>query len=144
MASIREIADEAVRLGLDGADAVSAFTDEELATMYNGTGPEFLPASVRARLDRRTVPFLPAVLIHDVDFSTGDGSRAGFDAANKRLLHNAILCAFGAAGWKSWRRYVLLAEAWALYRACDNGGWIAWRLAAAKRFCNKDREENLT
>lgn len=134
--AIRKIADEAVRLGLDGADAVSALSDEELATMYNGTGPAFLPAEVRARLDRQTVSFHPAVLIHDVDFSASDGSRAGFDAANKRLLHNAILCAFDAAAWTSWRRYVLLAEAWMLYRACDKAGWIAWRLAALDRFEN--------
>lgn len=137
MTSIREIADEAVRLGLDGADAVSAFTDEELATMYNGTGPEFLPEGVRQTLDRVTAVFAPAVMVHDVDFTLADGLKAAFDAANLRLLVNCAKCALDAAPWNSWKRYALLGESWAVYRACDRFGWSAWLAAYNKNQTNK-------
>ena len=138
MASIRELADEAVRLGLDGADAVSAFTDEELATMYNGTGPAFLPDSIRGALDKAAKPFLPAIMVHDGDFEDSDGTVKSFNAANKRLLVNCIICATDAAPWYSWQRYALIAEAWTIYRACNKFGWIAW--LSAYRDNQQDKE----
>lgn len=64
-------------------------------------------------------------------------SKAAFDAANKRLLVNCVKCALDAAPWYSRQRYILLAEAWAIYRACSKFGWSAWLAAYNQNQTNK-------
>ena len=123
---------EVARLRLYGRDLVLALSPDHLAAAYNGTGPEFLPAPIRARLDSAARPFLPAVMVHDVDYTFSDGTVGSFRSANTRLLVNCIICALDARPWYSWRRYALILEAYAIYRACAKFGWIAWRLAYNK------------
>lgn len=123
---------EVARLRLYGRDLVLALSPDHLAAAYNGTGPEFLPRAIRAKLDDFARPLLPAVMVHDVDYTFSDGTVGSFRSANRRLLVNCILCALDANPWHSWRRYALILEAYALYRACAKFGWIAWRLAYNK------------
>ena len=130
---LTDIRDAAIRLHLDGSQFLAYLPIEVLASSYNGTGPEFLPQRIRDLLDGACRPFLPAVMIHDVDFTLSDGSKESFRQANNRLLVNCITCALEAYPWNSWRRYVLIAEAFLLYRACAKFGWIAWRMAYLKK-----------
>ena len=123
---------DVVRLRLLGRGRVLAMPTETLADCYNGTGPEFLPQRIRQKLDAVCLPFLPAVMVHDVDFSFSDGTRRSFLIANQHLFWNCIICTCDAHPWHSWRRYVLILEAWAIYRACHKFGWIAWLLAYNK------------
>ena len=120
------IRSEVDRLQLKGCDKVLIKPIAQLAKIYNGTGPEFLPEGARVALDKIAAPFLPAVMVHDDDFEDSDGTVVSFHAANKRLLANCITCATDAAPWYSWKRYALYAEAWTIYRACEKFGWIAW------------------
>ena len=108
---------------------VSAMSLDDLEKAYNGTGPEFLPAPIRAKLDAVCRPFLPAVMVHDVDFTRSDGTRRAFLVANQHLFYNCITCALHEYPWYSWRRYALVLEAFVIYRACSKFGWIAWRSA---------------
>ena len=119
------IRSEVDRLQLEGCDKVLIKPISQLAKIYNGTGPEFLPEGARVALDKIAAPFLPAVMVHDDDFEDSDGSVASFREANKRLLTNCITCATDAAPWYSWKRYAQYAEAWTNYRACEKYGWIA-------------------
>ena len=128
---------EVSRLELQGRDAVLALTLDELDAAFNGCGPEFLPDAARQTLDRVTSVFAPAVMVHDVEFTLADGLKAAFDAANLRLLVNCAKCALDAAPWNSWKRYTLLGESWAIYRACDKFGWSAWLAAYNKNQTNK-------
>ena len=132
LTTISRLRAEVARLRLIGADLVLALPLDDLAAAYNGTGPEFLPDSIRAKLDSAARPFLPAVMVHDVDFTRSDGTVGSFRSANRRLLVNCILCALDAHPWYSWRRYALILEAWAIYRACTHFGWIPWILAYSK------------
>lgn len=129
---ISTIRAEVARLRLLGHRRVGALAAAVLAAAYNGTGPEFLPDAIRAKLDNFARPFLPAVMVHDVDFTSSDGTVGSFRSANRRLLVNCILCALDAHPWFSWRRYALILEAWAIYRACTQFGWIPWILAYSK------------
>lgn len=129
---VNSIRSEVSRLQLDGCEFCLAQPFDALDTAYNGTGPEFLPPSIRAKLDEVTAPFLPAVMVHDVDYTRSDGSFASFSKANVRLLVNCIKCAVDAKPWYHWRRYSLLLEAVIIYRACSKFGWIAWRSAYSK------------
>lgn len=130
---------DVARLRLLGADLVLALPTDTLAKCYNGTGPEFLPAEIRHKLDELANPFLPAVMVHDVEFEFSDGSVSSFHAANLRLLINCLSCARASMPWYSWRRYVLILEAYSLYRACQKFGWIAWLSAFNK---NKNQKGN--
>ena len=132
---------EVARLRLLGHRRVGALADADLSAAYNGTGPEFLPDSIRTKLDDFARPFLPAVMVHDVDFTNSDGTVGSFRSANRRLLVNCILCALDAHPWYSWRRYALIIEAWAIYRACSQFGWIPWILAYNKTQNKKGKHE---
>ena len=125
---LTDIRDAAIRLHLDGSQHLAYLPLDVLAAAYNGTGPEFLPQRIRDLLDGACRPFLPAVMIHDVDFTFSDGSVESFKLANRRLLLNCITCANNAHPWTSWRRYALYIQAWAMYRAVSHPqfGWVAW------------------
>ena len=138
---IEDIRAAAIRLHLIGYTLLVYMPIEVLAVAYNGTGPEFLPQTIRDRLDAACRPFLPAVMIHDVDYTFSDGSRRSFLTANKHLFWNCIICACAAHPWYSWRRYVLILEAWTIYRACAKFGWIAWLLAYNKHTHKKGTHE---
>ena len=127
---------EVARLNLQGREVVLALPLDELDATYNGCGPEYLPSFARKALDKITAVFAPAVMVHDVDFTNADGLKAAFDAANLRLLINCVKCALDAAPWNSGKRYTLLGEAWAIYRACSKFGWSAW-LAAYNQNTNQ-------
>ena len=129
---VLQIRHEVELLRLKGADRVISMPVEELAAAYNGTGPEFLPDSIRAKLDAAARTFLPAVMVHDVDFTLSDGTVGSFRAANRRLLVNCLICACSSHPWQSWRLYALIIEAVVIYRACAKFGWIAWIQAFAK------------
>ena len=134
---LNRLRSEVARLNLQGRESVLALTLEQLDATYNGCGPEYLPSFARKALDKITAVFAPAVMVHDVDFTNADGLKAAFDAANKRLLVNCVKCALDAAPWYSRKRYILLAEVWAIYRACDKFGWSAWLAAYNKNQTNK-------
>ena len=125
---IEDIRDAAIRLHLDGSTFLAYLPIDVLAAAYNGTGPEFLPQKIRQKLDAACRPFLPAVMIHDVDFTLSDGSERSFRQANRRLLFNCIRCACSAYQWTSWKRYALFLQAWAMFRAVSHPkfGWTAW------------------
>lgn len=135
LSDISAIRADVVRLRLAGHRRVGTLADADLADAYNGTGPEFLPDAIRARLDAVTRPFRPAVMVHDVDFSFTDGTRRSFLIANQHLFWNCIICSCDAHPWYSWRRYSLILEAWAMYRAVSHPkfGWTAWLQAYNKR-----------
>lgn len=130
--TLLDVRHDVIRLLLDGWDDVLHMPIDDLSRAYNGTGPEFLPSPIRFKLDHICRPFLPAVMVHDIDFTHSDGTVGSFRAANRRLLVNCIICAIDAHPWYSWRRYVLILEAVAIYRACSKFGWIAWRSAYHK------------
>ena len=132
---IEDIRDAAIRLRLIGYTLLVYMPIEVLAAAYNGTGPEFLPQKIRDILDGACRPFLPAVMIHDVDFTFSDGSEESFKQANRRLFWNCIICANNAYPWNNWRRYALYIQAWAMYRAVSHPqfGWVAWIQAYNKR-----------
>ena len=137
---LEDIRAAAIRLHLIGSQWLAYMPIDVLAASYNGTGPEFLPDPIRAKLDAACRPFLPAVMLHDVDYSLSDASVGSFRAANRRLLINCIICANSAYPWTSWRRYALYIEAWAIYRACSKFGWVAWIQAYNKHTKRKAKK----
>lgn len=135
---IIRIRSEVERLHLYGGEKVLIQPLAQLAKIYNGTGPAFLPDSIRGALDKAAKTFLPAIMVHDGDFEDSDGTFKSFKVANLRLLVNCAKCALDAAPWNSLKRYALLGESWTIYRACDRFGWSAWLAAYNKNQTNKE------
>ena len=127
-ASTEDIRSAAISLHLDGSTFLAYLPIDVLEAAYNGTGPEFLPQKIRDKLDASCRPFLPAVQIHDVDYTFSDGSEKAFKQANRRLFWNCIICANNAYRWNNWRRYALYIQAYAMYLAVSHPkfGWVAW------------------
>ena len=126
-AHVAGLRERAVEAQLEGSAVIGAHTVDELAAVYNGCGPEWLPRSMREFLSRHFAEFAPAFLVHDWDFAHSDGTRLSFSRANDRLERNCRRLADLAHPWHSWRRYALRLRAYAIADACRDCGWKAWK-----------------
>ena len=127
-AHVWRLVDEACAAGLAGADWCVSLGVDKVAEEYNGIGPEFLPADVRAKVTEWLALFEPAALIHDCRVGLSDGGRAGFLAANDEFRSNCHVLAARAYPWWSWRRWRARAVAQVLFDfvSADGFGWKAW------------------
>jgi hypothetical protein len=128
LAEIAALIKKACDLKLTDAAWVACFTPEELATVYNGIGPEWLPYSLREKLTKYLAVFAPACLIHDFHYWLGDGKLKDFNYANDTLEANCRKCINAETKW-----YQLLRRAAGYYaahlmaEACRRYGWSAYR-----------------
>ncbi len=126
IAHIGRLRVEAAEAALLSANRLEAYTDEELAAIYKGCGPEWMPQAGRALLTRALRWFEPAFLIHDVEFEEG-GRWEEFVLANARLGSNCARLARLKCPWWNPRRYLLLWQARRIRQACEDFGWSAWK-----------------
>ena len=133
----------AVDAGLEGLDFLSSFTYAELAEGYNGIGPEFLPAGVRALLSRKLHIFEAPAVIHDMRNHVADGTRAAFLHANDEFRRNCLRMAELAypqqPGVKDdilRARAKAVAEVLYCFVSADGFGWKAW-LEVHERFMQR-------
>lgn len=128
LAEITALIKKACDLKLTDAAWVACFSPEELATVYNGIGPEWLPYSLREKLTKYLAIFAPACLIHDFHYWIGDGTLKDFSYANGTLEANCRKCINAETKW-----YQLLRRAAGYYaahliaEACRRYGWSAYR-----------------
>jgi len=122
---------------LEGAEILDKYTVAELAEIYNGIGPEFLPEETRNKVTAYLSIFEAAALIHDVRFHESNKTRKAFNFANMEFRENCrILGEFNYA-WYNWKRYRAYAVSTILYEAVSSDfGWIAFKSA------NKNISEN--
>ena len=113
--------------GLEGREMLAGHTDEELAGIFNGIGPEAFPQWLRAALDALHTSLAPVAFIHDVEWSGSDGSEEAFAESNARFRRNGIKVACAAFGWWRPRRYKVMWDAVKFARICQRFGWSAWR-----------------
>ena len=112
---------------LEGREILNHFSDEKLAEVFNGIGPEAFPQWLRAALDAVHPSLAPVAFIHDVEWHESDGSVAAFDMSNARFRRNGCKVACAAFGWWRPRRYKVMWDAVKFARVCQRFGWNAWR-----------------
>lgn len=130
---VSDLYETAVKADLDLGFAAS-LSDDRLAELYNGCGPEWLPARIREKLTRLLALFEPAFLIHDCDYSAANGSTGDWAVANDRLEMNCLALANYTYPWYSWRRYRARFAALEIASLCRRYGWTAY-VSAAKKLC---------
>ena len=140
IAHVQALIDEAKAAGLDGAGWVSSLGAVRCCEGYNGIGPEFLPAKIRAKVTAYLSTFEAAALIHDMRNDVADGTRASFLAANDEFRSNCLKLAARKYPKRNQRVRKLAAKAAAeiLYDfvSADSFGWKAW-LEAHERYLSR-------
>ena len=124
---IDDLVTAAVMADLEGLEFLTEFDFATLRREYNGIGPEWAGATLRAKVTQYLALFEPAALIHDMRVSQSDGTRRGFNYANMEFLENCLKLADAKYPWYSWRRWRARAVAHVLYDCVrSDGGWKAW------------------
>ena len=124
---IEALQKKAVELDLEEAPIIAQFTPEELLIVWNGIGPEWLPAVVRYKLTKYLAIFAPACFIHDFHFWAMGNTLKEFEWANDCLERNARRCIDSETKWyQLLRRMAGYYAAHLLAEACRNYGWSAF------------------
>jgi hypothetical protein len=128
LAEITALIKKACDLKLTDAGWVACFSPEELAAVYNGIGPEWLPYALREKLTKYLAIFAPACLIHDFHYWIGDGTLKDFNYANDILEANCRKCINAETKWyQLLRRSAGYYAAHLMAEACRRYGWSAYR-----------------
>ena len=128
LAEITALIKKALELKLTDAGWVACFAAEELAAVYNGIGPEWLPYALREKLTKYLAIFAPACLIHDFHYWIGDGTLKDFNYANDTLEANCRKCINAETKWyQLFRRAAGYYAAHLMAEACRRYGWSAYR-----------------
>ena len=124
-----ELRQRALELKLQHAERLDRYTDQELARVYNGVGPDRWSDKVRKLLSKVLLPALPAVLVHDVDYDIG-GDYHDFLVANRTLADNVNRIA-GTYPWYSRTRRRLRRLAPLMEAATTAFGWAGFHRTTA-------------
>lgn len=107
---------------LKGADVLNEYTDEQMASAFNGAGGVETPEWQRWTLTQILKKKLPAILIHDIDYLKG-GNEKDFLRANDNLRDN-ILALDKDEKSKWWQFVARKAKEWT-----DEYGRPGWNAA---------------
>ena len=129
MASLKEVkrvTELCEKYALEGREVIRGYTNAQLASMYNGIGPEKFPGWLRAVLDALHPSLAPVAFIHDIEWSLSDGTKVSFTESNRRFKRNGCKVAKAMYGWWNPRRYKVMWDAAKFARLCQRFGWAAW------------------
>jgi len=139
---VRSLVDYAVGHGLEGAELLTRRSLEEIASVYNGIGPDSWPSWLRSVADCVFAEFRAAALIHDCQFAwLKDRSRAGFNLANSVLRRNLLRISDIEHGWYSPLRYRRRRQGRRIADACCAFGWPAWLAAGESLTADEELAE---
>lgn len=136
LSNIQRLIDQARRIHLDNHTIISKYTLPELASIYNGIGPDAFPAWLRGCISALHPALAVAALIHDIEWHEADGSEEAFRASNARFRRNGMAAAKDRFGWWNPMRYVVMAQARRFGDLCQIFGWKAWESPCGCVLCH--------
>ena len=137
---INSLMEDAVVHNLAGCELFLGIDEATLLVEYNGIGPEFFPAALRAKVTNWLRIFEPAALIHDLRNYLSNGQRYDFNFANTEFYDNCIILVDAAYPWWHWRRYWLRHLARFMYDFVSSApGWRAWLDCYEKTLSNQNQ-----
>lgn len=127
-AKIDEVADllaQIITYDLEYPDILMHTNINDLAGIYNGIGPDWMPESIREWMTERWQFFAAAALIHDYEYQMStDKSREAFTACNERFRRNCHTLMKKSVPW--YKRCLYRVRSDMLADACEKFGWSAW------------------
>lgn len=125
MGEISKLITIAQQNNLFGREILTWFSEEDIAEIYNGIGPDRFPKWLRDIITEANGLFEPAALIHDVRYHIG-GTFEDFTAANKEFRENCYTLVKAVYGWYDPRRYKWRFRAWRYAGYCQEFGWSGY------------------
>ena len=137
---------------LEGREILSKYTDDELAAIFNGIGPDAFPQWLRSALDALHPSLAPVAFIHDVEWHESENAPE-MSVANRRVAAQIATQSSARAkrsGHKAPRTETAFAESNARFRrngckvASAAFGWwrprrylVMWDAVKFARICQR-------
>ena len=131
---IKELKRQAEEFQLENREILGKYTMTELASIYNGIGPDRFPEVLRTALDKLNPSLRPVAFIHDIQYHVG-GTKEDFTAANTLFKVNGKRMAFATYGWYDPRRYLVWNTARRFGNLCELFGLKGYNLKTEKVKC---------
>ena len=138
---IKELCDFAEECGLENREILAKYKNTELASIFNGIGPDVFPDWLRNTITALHPSLAVVAFIHDVEWHESDGSREKFTESNDRFKTNGYAVAKFKFGWYDPRRYIVMNQARRFGNICQLFGWSAWHNACECGLCRRKKEK---
>lgn len=136
---IKELCDFAEECGLENREILAKYKNTELASIFNGIGPDVFPDWLRNTITALHPSLAVVAFIHDVEWHESDGSREKFTESNDRFKTNGYAVAKFKFGWYDPRRYIVMNQARRFGNICQTFGWSAWCSACECGVCKEKK-----
>ena len=136
---IKELKALAEELQLENREIIRKYKITELASIYNGIGPDSFPEWLRGLVSSLHPSLAVVAFIHDIEWHESDGSKEKFTESNNRFKTNGYTVAKANYSWWNPLRYIVMNHARRFGNICQLFGWAAW-CSPASVPCAKRKE----
>ena len=138
---VKELCQKAEECQLEGREILEKYRNTELASIYNGIGPDAFPGWLRRVVSALHPTLAVVAFIHDVEWHESDNSNSKFTASNERFRTNGYIVVKRKFGWYDPRRYAVMNQARRFGNICQIFGWEAWCSPCQCAVCVKKQKE---
>jgi len=137
---IKSLCQLAEECKLEDREILSKYKNVELASIFNGIGPDSFPEWLRNIISELHPSLAVVAFIHDVEWHESDQSKEKFTASNERFKRNGCAVAKHNFSWYNPRRYIVMNQARRFGNICQHFGWSAWCSPCQCAICQKNRK----
>jgi len=122
---------------LENRDILDKYSDEQLAGIFNGIGPDRFPSWLRWLISKLHPSLMAVAMIHDTEWyerqihgapSTETEDKNDFHSSNARFKRNGYRMAKFRHSAMSIERYVVEFDAWKFSLCCNTSyGFESWQ-----------------
>ena len=118
---IKELKALAEELQLENREIIRKYKITELASIYNGIGPDSFPEWLRGLVSTLHPSLAVVAFIHDIEWHESDGSKEKFTESNNRFKTNGYMVAKANYSWWNPLRYIVMNHARRFGNICSAG-----------------------
>lgn len=138
---VKELKALAEELQLENREIIRKYKITELASIYNGIGPDSFPEWLRGLVSALHPSLAVVAFIHGIEWHESDGSKEKFTESNNRFKTNGYMVAKANYSWWNPLRYIVMNHARRFGNICQLFGWAAWCSPGECAVCKKKRGE---
>jgi len=137
---IKQLKEQAESLQLEDREIIRKYNMAQLASIYNGIGPDSFPEWLRDCISALHPSLAVVAFIHDIEWHESDCSKEKFTESNDRFKRNGYTVAKAEYSWYNPRRYIVMNQARRFGNICQMFGWNGWVSPCECAVCRKKRE----